>query len=160
MKQFRGIVESPHAPSTDMIWVYNKELKYFTNGKWEPVNTKSLTEEDSSSVKAVNTDTLEYITLEEGSTKAIKTSNYDKLVNRNTNFIKINNGFGIVTWDNSKGGQAHIITAYGNTLYYSISNKGAINKDFESPDIYLEYVNSGGKKTYKEFINELVDLIG
>lgn len=160
MKQFRGIVESSYAPSTDMIWVYNKELKYFTNGKWESVNIKSLTEEVDSSVKALNTDTLEYIILEEGNTKTIKTSNYNKLVNRNTDFIKINDGFGLLTWDNTKGGQAHIITAYGNTLYYSISSKGVVSKGFESPDIYLEYVNAGGKKSIKEFIKDIIDLIG
>ena len=29
MKQFRGIVESPYAPSNDMIWICGNELKYF-----------------------------------------------------------------------------------------------------------------------------------
>lgn len=160
MKQFRGIVESPCVPSTDMLWIYNKELKYFTNGKWESVNTKSLTEEENSSVKALNIDTLEYITLEEGNTKDIKISNYNKLVDKTTNFIKINDGFGILTWDNSKGGQAHIITAYGSTLYYSISEDGEVNKGVSSPDIYLDYINAGGTKTPNQFVKELVDLIG
>ena len=34
MRGFRGIAESPIAPPTDMIWLYNREFKYFSNGQW------------------------------------------------------------------------------------------------------------------------------
>lgn len=163
MRYFRGIVESNVAPSTDMLWINQKELKYFSNGKWESIDNKSITEELISSVTALKEDPkeyLEYVILELGSSKNIKTSNYDKLSSSKTNFIKIGDGFGIYTWDSVKGGQAHIITAYGNTIYYTINSKGAVEKGFESPDIYLDYINAGGTKTHKEFIKELVDLLG
>ena len=159
MRQFRGIVESPYAPSPDMIWVYQNECKYFSNGKWELINTPKITEVEKTSVIEEN-NYLPYIILEVGKTKKIKSSNLDILNESTTNFVKINDGFGVYTFEPNTGGQAHIITAYGSTIYYSISKDGSIEKGLESPDIYLEYVNAGGKKTYKEFINELVDLIG
>lgn len=159
MKQFRGIVESTYAPSHDMIWIYNNELKYFTNGKWELMNNPKVTEPEKGSVTKDN-NTLSYITLEVGKTKKIKSNNLNNIKEGTTNFVNINNGFGVYIFEPNTGGQAHIITAYGNTIYYSINSDGSIEKGFESPDIYLDYVNAGGKKSRENFIKDLVDLIG
>lgn len=38
MKTYRGIVKSDTAPSTDLVWICGKEIKVFTNGKWEILN--------------------------------------------------------------------------------------------------------------------------
>ena len=71
MRYFRGIVESNAAPSTDVIWLNNKELKYFTNGKWESLKEiPTIPKEDNS-----------IIYLEEGDSKDIKESNLNKLKN-------------------------------------------------------------------------------
>lgn len=159
MKQFRGIVESPFAPSPDMLWIYQNELKYFSNGEWKLINNPRVTEEVPS-VTSQDSNTLDYIILEVGKTKKIKTSNLSKLSeNKEPYFVSIKGGFGVYTWNNN-GGQAHIINAYGDTSYYSISSDGSVEKSLESPDIYLDYVNAGGKKSKAEFVKELVDLIG
>ena len=160
MRSFRGIVESPFAPSTDMLWVYQNELKYFSNGEWKLINNPKVTEE-TPSVTSQDKNTLDYIILEVGKTKKIKSNNLTKLSeNKEPYFVSIKGGLGVYTWDSNTGGQAHIINAYGDTTYYSISQDGSVEKGFDSPDIYLDYVNAGGKKSKGEFVKELVDLIG
>ena len=161
MRTFRGIVESPFAPSADMLWVYQNELKYFSNGKWEIIGNPKATEAEEVSVAFQDKNTLEYIILEVGKSKKIKSNNLIKLSeNKGPYFVNIKGGFGVYTWDDKSGGQAHILNAYGNTLYYSILSDGTVEKEFESPDIYLDYINAGGKKSKVEFVKELVDLIG
>lgn len=153
MRQFRGIVENPYAPSTDMLWLNDNELKYFSNGEWKTLYNKPK----DTSVSTSNT--LKYITLEEGNTKESKASNLDILSNSDTIYIKIGEGIGVYNWNPKLGGQAHIITAYGNTVYYTITKDGKVSKGLETPDIFLEYSNSGGTKSSKEFIRKLVQLI-
>ena len=34
MRRLSGIIESPVAPPTNMIWLYKEELRYFSNGQW------------------------------------------------------------------------------------------------------------------------------
>ena len=160
MRYFRGVVESPYAPPTDMLWIYQNELKYFSNGKWEIINNPKITETIPVSVIKENI-ILPYITLEVGKSKKIKTENYNKLINDTSPYyLNINGGLGVYSWNSKEGGQAHIINFYGDTTYYSISSDGSLEKSFESPDIYLDYINAGGKKNKEEFIKDLVDLIG
>lgn len=153
MRHFRGIVESSTAPSTDVIWIKGNEMKYYTKGKWELLNEKfSLPELP----KYDNP-----IILEEGKDKSIKESNLNKLKGTNgTFFVHVNYGYGVGIWDSNKGGQIHIITPYGSTIYYSIKKNGELTAPLESPDIYLEYINNGGTKSSKQFVQELIDLIG
>jgi hypothetical protein len=39
MRRLTGIVEGNVAPSINMLWVHNKEIKYFKQGKWETIGT-------------------------------------------------------------------------------------------------------------------------
>jgi hypothetical protein len=248
MKRFGGIVESPVAPPTDMIWLYNHEFKYFSNGRWTLINnpvglsnpeasetniiapviklgntaedkannvkvcsefstndvvsidiegifhdlhydvvgvyhngTVSILEGNHCTVFDINfndgtvsldskydtSQFLPYTILEIGNSKCVKSTNLKRLraqtvtgVTANTFFVGIDYGYGVGNWNSSTGGQAHIVTAYGDTVYYSISEDGAVVKEAESPDIYLSYINAGGTKTKEQFVNELVDLIG
>lgn len=248
MKRFGGIVESPVAPPTDMIWLYNHEFKYFSNGKWTLINNPvglpnpeasetniiasviklgNTTEDKANNVRVcsefstndvvsvdiegtfhdlhydvvgvyhngtvsilegnhctvfdinfndgtVSLDSkydtsqfLPYTILEIGNSEYVKSTNLERLraqtvtgVTANTFFVGIDYGYGVGNWNSSTGGQAHIVTAYGDTVYYSISEDGAVVKGVESPDIYLSYINAGGTKTKEQFVNELVDLIG
>lgn len=243
MRRFRGIIESPTAPPTDMIWILNHEFRYYSGGKWllinNPVNletsgitspiikvgntsedkannlsvcseystsdvvtmniegtlygkyydvlgvyhngTISILEGNHCTVFDVNFDTgevtldskydtsqlLPYTILEIGNSDEVKTINLERLraqsvtgVTANTFFVGIDYGYGVGTWNASTGGQAHIVTAYGTTVYYSITEDGAVSNTIETPDIYLGYVNKGGTKTPEEFVQELYDLIG
>jgi hypothetical protein len=45
-------------------------------------------------------------------------------------------------------------------VYYSLSADGTITKKMESLDIYLEYINQGGKLSPSAFVTELVNLLG
>lgn len=151
MRYFRGIVENSTAPSTDMIWLNNKELKYFTNGKWESLKEIPIIPKEDNSI----------IYLEEGDNKDIKESNLNKLKDtKDVFFVSTKYGHGVGIWNPKNGGQIHIITPYGSTIYYSIKKNGELLAPIESPDIYLNYINAGGTKTHSEFIKELVDLIG
>ena len=248
MRRFRGIIESPIAPSTDMVWLYNHEFKYFSNGQWlsiaNPVGlsnegtseasvvapviklgnstsdkannikvcsefttndvvsvdiegtiygkyydvvgvyhngTVSILEGNHCTVFDVNfndgTVTLDsrydtsqflpYTILEIGDSDYVKSINLERLraqtttgVTANTFFVGIDYGYGVGNWNSSTGGQAHIVTAYGNTVYYTISIDGSVSKAIESPDIFLEYKNNGVTKTHTQFAQELIDLIG
>lgn len=240
MRRFRGIVESPTAPPTDMVWLHKHEFKYFSNGKWltitNPVqfvnpetgeasitapviklgntttdkqnNIKVCSELSTTDVVSVDIegtfhglyydvvgvyhngtvsvlegnhctvfdinfndgtvsldskyDTskfLPYVDLEIGNSTEVKAYNLERLKLGHF-FVQVDYGYGVGSWNPSTGGHAHIVTAYGNTVYYNLAADGTVTKEVESPDIYLEYVNQGGKKTPSEFISELVDLIG
>ena len=248
MRRFRGLIESPFPPSTDMIWVYNHEMKYYSGGQWLSIsNPTSITNVEGSEASVIapvirvgNTtedktnnikvcseystndvvsvdiegtlygkhydvvgvyhngtvsilegnhctvfdidfndgtvtidsryDTsqlLPYTILEIGDSSVTASRNLEKLqaqtltgVTANVFFLGVNYGYGVGTWNPTNGGQAHVVTAYGNTVYYTISAEGVVTKAVESPDLYLEYVNAGGKKTSTEFVQELIDLIG
>ena len=151
MRTFRGIVESNTTPSTDVIWLNNKELKYFTNGKWESLNEIPI-------LPKVKNDSP--IILEEGKDKNIKESNLNKLKETDgTFFVHVNYGYGVGIWDSNKGGQIHVITPYGSTLYYNIKKNGELSNSLESPDIYLDYVSAGGKLDKKTFVQNLITLM-
>lgn len=150
MRTFRGIVESNVAPSTDVIWLHNKELKYFTNGKWESLNEIPILPKENNDI----------ITLEEGNNKAIKESNLNKLKNtKDTFFVSTQYGHGVGIWNSKDGGQIHVITPYGSTIYYSIKKNGELSTPLESPDLYLNYISAGGQLDKNTFVKKLKELI-
>lgn len=150
MRTFRGIVESNSAPSTDVIWLNNKELKYFTNGKWESLS-------EIPTLPKVNKN---IIVLEEGDSKNIKESNLDKLKNtKDSFFVSTKYGHGVGIWNSKDGGQIHVITPYGSTIYYSIKKNGELSVPLESPDLYLNYISIGGQLDKNTFIKKLKELI-
>lgn len=238
MRRFRGLIESPFPPPTDMIWVYNHEMKYYSGGQWlsisnptELANPEGLeasviapvikvgntTEDKANNIKVcseystndiisvdiegtlygkhydvvgvyhngtvsilegnhctvfdidfndgtvtINSkyDTsklLPYVDLEIGNSDTVKSYNLERL-SLGHFFVSIDYGYGVGTWNPTNGGQAHIVTAYGNTVYYNIDKDGSVTKALESPDIYLEYKNLGGTKSSEEFIQELINL--
>lgn len=102
---------------------------------------------------------LPYVDLEIGNSEVTKAYNLERLQLGHF-FVAMDYGYGVGTWDPTNGGQAHVVTAYGNTIYYSLGADGTVTKALESPDTYLDYINNGGTKSPSEFIVELVNLMG
>lgn len=102
---------------------------------------------------------LPYVDLEIGNSEEVKAANLERLQLGHF-FVAIDYGYGVGSWNPTTGGHAHIVTAYGNTVYYNIFPNGIVVKEIESPDLYYEYINQGGTKTPIEFVTELIDLIG
>lgn len=162
MKKFLGIIESPTPPPTQYVWLYEGEAKYFSNGKWISLKDKVNEEKEEGSAVDSKYDTsklLPYVDLEIGNSAEVKALNIEKLQLGHF-FVTIDSGCGVGSWNPTTGGHAHIVTAFGNTVYYNISPEGSVAKETESPDLYYEYLNKGGKKTPSEFIEELLNLIG
>ena len=240
MKRFAGIVESPVAPPTNMVWLYNGVFKYFTNGQWKkvgngPVLLENPTEgasvvapviklgnstedmqnnikvcSDYSTTDVISVDVegiigglsydaigiyhngtvsilegnhctvfdidfntgqvtldskydtsklLPYVDLEIGNSAEVRAYKLERL-KLGPFFVSVDYGYGVGSWNPSTGGHAHIVTAYGNTVYYDLAADGTVTKELESPDLYLEYVNQGGTKNPTEFVSELVNLLG
>ena len=101
---------------------------------------------------------LPYVDLQIGDSDTVKQYNKEHLATGSF-FVAINYGFGTGTWNSTTGGQAHIVTAYGNTVYYSIDVDGSVSKLLESPDLYYEYVQAGGQKSPIQFMFVLKNLI-
>lgn len=239
MKRLAGIVESPIAPPTNMLWLHRGECRYFSNGKWTliggskveienptegasvitPVIKLGNTTEDKennikvcadySTTDVISVDVegtfhglsydaigiyhngtvsilegnhctvfdidfntgqvtldskydtsklLPYVDLEIGNSAEAKAYNLERLKLGHF-FVQIDYGYGVGSWNPSTGGHAHIVTAYGNTVYYELAADGTVSKELESPDLYLEYVNQGGTKSPTEFMTELMTLI-
>ena len=240
MRRLSGIIESPVAPLTNMMWLYRGELRYFSNGQWvlvgnNPVTlnntvegasvvapviklgnttedkqnnikvctdysttdvisidvegifqgvsydavgiyhngTVSILEGNHCTVFDINFNTgevtldskydtskfLPYVDLEIGNSTKTKAYNIERL-QTGTFFCRIDYGFGVGTWNSTNGGSAHIVTAYGNMVYYSISNDGIVAKMTESPDLYYEYTQMGGSKTPTQFSTAIANLVG
>lgn len=240
MRRLVGIIESPVAPPTNMVWLYKGELRYFSNGQWVLVGSNPVTlnntvegasvvapviklgnttEDKQNNIKVcakysttdvisidvegifqglsydaigiyhngtvsilegnhctvfdINFNTgevtldnkydtskfLPYVDLEVGNSTQTKAYNIERL-QTDTFFCGIDYGFGVGTWNSTNGGSAHIVTAYGNMVYYSISNDGAVAKVTESPDLYYEYTQRGGSKTPTQFAMAIADLVG
>ena len=102
---------------------------------------------------------LPYVDLEIGNSEEVKASNLERLQLGHF-FVAIDYGYGVGSWNPTNGGHAHIVTAFGNTVYYNISPNGIVMKEMESPDLYYEYINKGGTKSPEAFVEELVNLIG
>lgn len=239
MRKFAGIAESSTPPSTQYIWFYRGDVKYFTNGKWisilnkvsidnptgeaaisAPViklgntlddkqnninvcanlsttdvisidvegtmygltydaigiyhnGTVSILEGNKCTVFDIDFNTgevtldskydtsklLPYVDLEIGNSDETKSYNLERLQLGHF-FVAIDYGYGVGSWNPTSGGHAHIVTAFGNTVYYTISSTGIVTKEVESPDLYYEYAKQGGTKTPTQFVSELIDLIG
>lgn len=101
---------------------------------------------------------LTYVDLEIGNSAETKAYNLERL-RLGHFFVSIDYGYGVGSWNPTNGGSAHIVTAFGNTVYYNISKDGIVAKQTESPDIYYEYTKAEGNKTPTEFIEELLLLI-
>ena len=101
---------------------------------------------------------LPYIDLQIGDSDTVKQYNKEHLLTGNF-FVSINYGYGTGTWNSTTGGQAHIITAYGNTVYYAIGVDGSVSKILEAPDLYYEYIQAGGSKSPVQFMLTLKSLI-
>lgn len=101
---------------------------------------------------------LPYVDLEIGNSTETKAYNLERL-QTGTFFCGIDYGFGVGTWNSTNGGNAHIVTAYGNMVYYTITNDGIVTKAVESPDLYYEYTQMGGTKTPTQFALSLKGLI-
>lgn len=101
---------------------------------------------------------LPYVDLEIGNSAEVKAYNLERL-RLGHFFVSVDYGYGVGSWNPTTGGTAHIVTAYGNTVYYNLAADGTVSKKLESPDIYLEYINQGGTKTPSEFVSELMLLI-
>ena len=82
---------------------------------------------------------LPYVDLEIGDSDTVKQYNKEHLLTGNF-FVAINDGYGTGTWNSTTGGQAHIVTADGNTVYYAIGVDGSVSKILEAPDLYYEYI--------------------
>ena len=101
---------------------------------------------------------LPYVDLQIGDSDTVKQYNKEHLPTGNF-FVSINYGYGTGTWNSTTGGQAHIITAYGNTVYYVIRVDGSVSKILEAPDLYYEYIQAGGSKSPVQFMLTLKSLI-
>ena len=101
---------------------------------------------------------LSYIDLQIGDSDTVKQYNKEHLLTGNF-FVSINYGYGTGTWNSTTGGQAHIVTAYGNTVYYAIGTDGSVSKILEAPDLYYEYIQAGGSKSPVQFMLTLKSLI-
>lgn len=241
MKRLAGIVESPIAPPTNMIWLHKGVAKYFSGGTWIEIGQNSVsvtnseasptniiapiiklgntTEDKSNNIKVcskfsvtdvisvdvegiidglkygavgiyhngtvsilegnkctvfdINFNTgevtldnkydifkfLPYVDLEIGNSVNVRSYNMERL-QTGTFFCGIDYGYGVGTWNSVNGGSAHIVTAYGNTVYYNISNTGVVAKITESPDLYYEYTQMGGTKSPTQFAMSIAELVG
>ena len=101
---------------------------------------------------------LPYVDLQIGDSDTVKQYNKEHLPTGNF-FVAINYDYGTGTWNSTTGGQAHIITAYGNTVYYAIGVDGSVSKILEAPDLYYEYIQAGGSKSPVQFMMTLKSLI-
>lgn len=70
----------------------------------------------------------EIVSLEIGDSEEVKSHNLEQLKN-GFFFTQLDYGYGVGTWQSSTGGFAHVTTAYGNEVFYTIGTDGAIVKD-------------------------------
>ena len=98
---------------------------------------------------------LPYVDLEIGNSEEVKSSNLERLQLGHF-FVAIDYGYGVGSWNPTTGGNAHIVTSSGTTVYYILSSNGEVTKDIESPDIYYEYLKTGGSLSASEFISKLI----
>lgn len=73
----------------------------------------------------------EIVELEIGNSTEIKNANLVILNNLKQNhfFTSLDYGYGVGTWQSAKGGFAHVTTAYGDEVFYTIGIDGSVTKD-------------------------------
>lgn len=149
-----------HGLTYDAIGIYhNGTISILEGNKCTVFDIDFNTGEVTLDSKYDTSKLLPYVDLEIGNSDEVKAYNLERLQLGHF-FVAVDYGYGVGSWNPTTGGHAHIVTAFGNTVYYNLSPEGIVTKETESPDLYYEYVNKGGTKTPEEFIAELVDLIG
>lgn len=142
MKTIRTLVVSPDAPDTNSIWLYKSTMKYFNNGVWTTIGGDNNGGEDNPNIQSkildVNITEDQFtqilngqsvaVRLEIGDSNEVKAYNLEQLKN-GFFFTQLDYGYGVGTWQSSTGGFAHVTTAYGNEVFYTIGADGAIAKD-------------------------------
>jgi hypothetical protein len=130
MNRRKAIIESPYEPPVDSLWLYEKTLKAFINGKWEVIGS-GLSPEEIEELK-----TKVIVELEIGDTDEIKARNLEKLKAVQSVdhlfFADIDYGYGTAKWLPITGGEAFIITSTGNAVVYNIDKDGSVVKSFET----------------------------
>lgn len=149
-----------HGLTYDAIGIYhNGTISILEGNKCTVFDIDFNTGEVTLDSKYDTSKLLPYVDLEIGNSDEVKAYNLERLQLGHF-FVAVDYGYGVGSWNPTTGGHAHIVTAFGNTVYYNLSPEGIVVKETESPDLYYEYINKGGTKTPEEFITELVDLIG
>lgn len=72
----------------------------------------------------------EYTHLEIGDSAEVKSFNLEQL-KTGPQMVSIDCGFGVASWNSSTGGDAHITTANGHEVYYTIGIDGTVTKNGE-----------------------------
>lgn len=72
----------------------------------------------------------EYTHLEIGDSAEVKSFNLEQL-KTGPQMVSIDYGFGVASWNSSTGGDAHITTANGHEVYYTIGIDGTVTKNGE-----------------------------
>ena len=152
MKKFSYIIQSESAPNIENLWLHNGKLHYYEGG-WKSIEDRVSIEDTGQGGEA----TIKAPIIK-GDSESVKAYNKEHLPTGSF-FVAIDYGYGTGTWNSTTGGQAHIVTAYGNTVYYSIDIDGSVAKILESPDLYYEYVQAGGQKSPIQFMLVLKNLI-
>ena len=129
MKKITGIIESPVAPSENMLWINKGSLKFFNKGVWEELGNKEI--EENRDVKY-----LPFISLIQGNSNNTREYNLKNLV-QGISFVLLDNGYGVCNWDSNSGGYVNIITSSGNNIQYRITKNGSITKISETVNLYL-----------------------
>lgn len=149
-----------HGLTYDAIGIYhNGTISILEGNKCTVFDIDFNTGEVTLDSKYDTSKLLPYVDLEIGNSDEVKAYNLERL-QLGYFFVAVDYGYGVGSWNPTTGGHAHIVTAFGNTVYYNLSPEGIVVKETESPDLYYEYINKGGTKSPEEFITELVDLIG
>lgn len=133
MKKFQGIIESPTPPPINYFWLYNGTVRYFNNktGKWESVNS-SESNSDILKITISEEDLNKVLNGEQVIIKNNKISPYANVLileSGKYSYTHLDYGYGVGTFQTEIGGFAHVTTAYGNEVFYSIKDDGSIIKD-------------------------------
>lgn len=109
---------------------FNGTVTFVVDGalKIEDVSFKTG---ETSSFASVDIDKLEeYTHLEIGDSAEVKSFNLEQL-KTGPQMVSIDYGFGVASWNSSTGGDAHITTANGHEVYYTIGIDGTVTKNGE-----------------------------
>lgn len=133
MKKFQGIIESPTPPPINCFWLYNGTSQYITGNihtkNHEFGNLGAIVSEGVITLTSVFVNYSNAIVeLEIGDSNEIKEHNLNNLVQGHF-FTHLDYGYGVGTFQTKIGGFAHVTTAYGNEVFYSIKDDGSIIKD-------------------------------
>lgn len=109
---------------------------------------------EASSFASVDIDRIEeYTHLKIGDSAEVKSFNLERL-KTGPQMCSIDYGFGVASWNNSIGGDAHITTAQGHEVYYIIGADGTVTKNGEiTKDAIYQSLNSQQLSVFNKFYN-------